>query len=583
MSEFNPMNEAFKKVEDLPTDEKEKFVDVTDGFTYKEAVHNLTEAEGIAEIHNALHDQRLSAIDVLHGEARRIEVAKDVNKAIKEWNEFKEKFNAQLTSNGFYDSNDWFEDRMNIRDILRQRYDRIPEELADNRPAVIFFAKIDYRYLADASEDLRNDPDVILTVLEESSQRFDSYNNGFLYASDELKHNKDFVLKALAKSVQVFEYLPDGLKGDPDILRSISQENLSFVAMNLMEYSLTDKDLVSELVQKDGMILRAASMDIRADKNIVLMALKTGTNNEPSHLLEYVSAELRGDKEVALEAVGNDEKDFLNVSEGLKDDKDVVIKVVSHDESGNVLQYASSRMRSDREVVSAAIKRNGKSIRWASEGLKGDKRLVLEAINENPEAFGFVPDELRGDKEVALRAVERNGWAIQIVSDELKKDRELALAAVKQQGSVLRCLPREMRDDKDVVMQAIMDVDEPMLNYSFQFASVRLRRDLDVLFSAMSHNIWSMQYVPKKSLSDKTFMLSVLEKYPYQAVRSMGDSLKSDKDFMLIAVQKDSEALNYASEPLKNDMELVLAAVRHDGNSLQFASREIREKLRNAA
>ena len=52
---------------------------------------------------------------------------------------------------------------------------------------------------------------------------------------------------------------------------------------------------------------------------------------------------------------------------------------------------------------------------------------------------------------------------------------------------------------------------------------------------------------------------------------------------MLVAVQQDWEALEYASEELRADRVVVLAAVRQDGGALEYASEELQADREEAS
>ncbi len=68
-------------------------------------------------------------------------------------------------------------------------------------------------------------------------------------------------------------------------------------------------------------------------------------NKEPSenvYLLDYISVELRHDREVILAAVTH---------------------------YGSALEFASKELRQDREVVLAAVVNNGRALQWASKHL----------------------------------------------------------------------------------------------------------------------------------------------------------------------------------------------------------------------
>ncbi len=59
----------------------------------------------------------------------------------------------------------------------------------------------------------------------------------------------------------------------------------------------------------------------------------------------------------------------------------------------------------------------------------------------------------------------------------------------------------------------------------------------------------------------------------------ISDELKSDKEFVLAAVQNNGLALEYASEDLKSDKEVVLEAIENNGRAFEYASKDLRPDI----
>jgi hypothetical protein len=75
-----------------------------------------------------------------------------------------------------------------------------------------------------------------------------------------------------------------------------------------------------------------------------------------------------------IEPVGGLIQQDEYISEELKKDKEVVLAAVKQD--GYALQYASEELKKDKEVVLAAVKQNGYALKYASEELKKDKEFM---------------------------------------------------------------------------------------------------------------------------------------------------------------------------------------------------------------
>ena len=97
-------------------------------------------------------------------------------------------------------------------------------------------------------------------------------------------------------------------------------------------------------------------------------------------------------------------------------------------EDGNALQYVSDELKNDREIVLAAVRNNGCALGYVSDELKNDREFVLAAVRQNGWVLFYVSDELRNDKEILLAAVRQNGYALEYASDTLKGVKEIVIA-----------------------------------------------------------------------------------------------------------------------------------------------------------
>jgi hypothetical protein len=75
----------------------------------------------------------------------------------------------------------------------------------------------------------------------------------------------------------------------------------------------------------------------------------------------------------------------------IKADKGIVLKAVK--QNGNVLKYASKELKADREVVLVAVKQNGLALQYASKELIADRKIVNEAIKQNEYALQYASSE----------------------------------------------------------------------------------------------------------------------------------------------------------------------------------------------
>ena len=162
----------------------------------------------------------------------------------------------------------------------------------------------------------------------------------------------------------------------------------------------------------------------------------------------------------------------------------------------------------------------------SGEGTKGphkkprmteDRAELLRLVRENENFFNLLSEKYQDDEEFALAALEcpDNTQVLRDVSDRLRNNRDFVLDAVKRNYKALKHAGYKWRADKAIVLAAMAA--EPENKTSSSWRSVR--------------------YATKE--------------------------LRSDREFMVIALQLDAGNLVCASEDLKNDREIVLTAAQY--------------------
>ena len=119
------------------------------------------------------------------------------------------------------------------------------------------------------------------------------------------------------------------------------------------------------------------------------------------------------------------------------------------------LQDAAEELKGDREIVMEAVSQNGNALEFATEELKGDREMVMQAVSKNGPALEYATDELNGDREIVLEAVSKSGFALEFAKEELKGDHDLVMRAVSKNGYALVLAPQELKGDKEMMRHAL--------------------------------------------------------------------------------------------------------------------------------
>ena len=95
---------------------------------------------------------------------------------------------------------------------------------------------------------------------------------------------------------------------------------------------------------------------------------------------------------------------------------------------------------------------------------------------------------------------------------------------------------------------------------------------------AVNQNGAALEYASEQLQNDKEVVLTAVNQNG-NALLYVSKDFKNDKEVALAAVNQDADALYDVSERLKNDKDLVLIAVTKDGCALNYASENLQNDL----
>jgi hypothetical protein len=323
---------------------------------------------------------------------------------------------------------------------------------------------------------------------------------------------------------------------------------------------INDRDIIMHAVKIKG--LSALSMyandsykdydsSFCNDKEIVLEAIKAESITVT--FFEYVSKELRGDKEVALAALAKDigsvynllskelkaDSDLLDIlvknaysddiqfedlDDSLKQDNKALLQLLTND--SRYLEsidgsYLSLKEHRDIFVAAFASEDNSRAPdRWEFEEILGgfpeiveDRELVELTLKADGGSLEHLPSTCQKDKELVRLAVvksertsSRNHGAstqnIEYASDDLKNDEELALLC----ADALRHLSDTMKNNEKVVRLALER------GAKIEDVGEKLGKNKDIaMLAAENHRILFEDDFDSKLLNDKDLMLKLIE------------------------------------------------------------------------
>ncbi|MGZ6298419.1 MAG: DUF4116 domain-containing protein, partial [Parachlamydiaceae bacterium] len=446
------------------------------------------------------------------------------------------------------------------------------QELKSDRDIVFTAVKRSGLALQYAAEELKNDKEIVLIAVKENELAFE-------YASEKLKSDREFVLAAIQQNGRALEYAAEELKSDQKFMLAAVQWH-GYALQYASETLKNDRKIVLAAVRQNGKAFQYAAKQLKNDREFILIAIK-----QSCEAFQYASVELKSDKEFMLAAMNQESNVLQYTSEELKSDRDIVLAGVQ--KNGLALQYAIEEFKSDRKIVLAAVQKNRLALEYAAEEVKSDRDIVLAAVQKNGLALESASKGLKSDKEFMLAAMQENRYALEYASEELKNDRDFMLGACLLKGEALQFASKELKSDKEFMLAAVKKN-----GLNLQYASAEFKSDREVVLAAMRQNGEALEYTSAEFKSDREIVLAAVMQNP-QVFSYASKNLKSDqkfvldatlesktlkfnKKFMVVAVQENGYALEYASETLKSNKQLVLTAVQQNGLALQYAAEELK-------
>jgi hypothetical protein len=253
-------------------------------------------------------------------------------------------------------------------------------------------------------------PEVVQNFLKESK----------LIRADDLESRIVIFRLLLKKRAFDSVYTPEGRRLSHDIC--LPEDFFERVAAS----ASGDSSIVEPAVSKVSYLLPKASKALRANKRLVLRALKS----DPNGILGSVSPKLRDDEEVVLVAVRSCGANLRFASKRLRNDAKIVRTAIR---SFGDLAHASDILRDDDKLVLQAVKVSRENLKAASKRLRRNRSIVRAAVKSDGYALQFAHRDLRADPAIVALAVANNGGALEFASKKLKADRKIVEIAIRAQ------------------------------------------------------------------------------------------------------------------------------------------------------
>lgn len=371
--------------------------------------------------------------------------------------------------------------------------------LRGDKEVTLAAVKQDGRAMEYVADKLRADKDVALTALKTLNYANEDFFKNHISRS--LRQNPEFMAEAIKIDSNAYKYAFKKIEYHRDVLKSFYEHGRSLYGdtpelRKTLEENKNDKEFWKSIVNGDYALLKYASDEIRADKDIALIAVSYGRG----YALEYFNKSLKDDKDIVMMAIEDVGYPLRHASDRLKDDEEVVMQAVKV--SPTALAYASQRFQDDYDLALKAIDNNTRFISdGLSQNLLNDKDFVEMVIYNKVVGYEFgdyiqsnmyryASEEIRSDKTLALTVLSNDGQAICFVPNTFKNDKEIVETALQHKHSynntydIFKYAGDNLKDDKQFVMDMINKFKDAAL---FAAVSDRLKDDVEVVKAAKAY------------------------------------------------------------------------------------------------
>lgn len=122
------------------------------------------------------------------------------------------------------------------------------------------------------------------------------------YLSDRIKNDKKYAEMAIEKDAWAYTSIGEKLRSDKELLIKAAKKNIDILAVIHDSPIINKQDVIIELLEKNKDAIKYIDMESMEKKTIEKILSKNGL------LLEYLSDEMKDDKEIVLVAIKNNDE-----------------------------------------------------------------------------------------------------------------------------------------------------------------------------------------------------------------------------------------------------------------------------------
>ena len=233
---------------------------------------------------------------------------------------------------------------------------------------------------------------------------------------------------------------------------------------NLDIFDMNDKDILKDLINRNGYYLVLGNNEIRNDEELVLKAISNLMNKtDYKNLFKFINKKLLNNKNFLIKEIILTETAIIldYVDEEVFEDKEFMIKAEAIDRTDDVSKHISKTHSNDKDFLYQMELLGGiNCLEFASEELQDDKRFVMSMIDLFSGNIEFASERLKDDFDIVELAVSRNGNNLLEASSRLRKNEEIVIKSIENDlwlddDKEELLIDKELRNNENVMIKAI--------------------------------------------------------------------------------------------------------------------------------
>merc|ERR1712238_629668 len=374
-----------------------------------------------------------------------------------------------------------------------------------------------HQILRYTSQRLQDDPEVVLVAVQRSGLNLK-------YASLNLRRNRNIVMTAIEENGTAFRYcLPGDVKDrllsdrslilKHNILKNASNNTSRILCLDRFQ---TDPEFIAEALGY-GIDWSMIPLIFQNSRDFA----KTTVMRNPQSYLN-LSESFRKDIDIARIAAQADGVDDCVLLEAMKQcpglfsDREIMLTIVKSlrvDSLHEALQFSPIEVRGDKEIMLEAVKIDPTAFEFCSEELSVDRNIVCATKSSNStdlwSLYENICEEMWSNRHVGLAWLSKGGdWLDDDFPDDFKDNEELCLTLAKHNWTDFENASVALRSDKEFMLNAVM-VDARVIRDIID-TDDQLRYDYDLTLLAFSRDKRTIQFY--SSANDFEYMVAFTEK-----------------------------------------------------------------------